>query len=260
MRRRWCGLLVIGLFLFAPAAPAAALPFVEIWGEARYWRPTLESAIVASAPGAPGTSVDPVTDLGVDEEQNAFEARAGVTLLGRHKFRIGYLPLSFDGDRTITQNFTFQGQNFAVNDRVITDLDVKILRAGYEFDFFKTPLGYLGILFEVHYFDGEARLRTTTAPIRDETVDFKVPVPVVGLAFRTYPTITRIVSLGAELVGVYAGSTGHYLDGEASITFSPWPFVELTGGYRVIDLEGEDGDDKLDLFLHGPFASLTIRF
>lgn len=260
MRRTCCGLLVTGLFLFAPVGPAAALPFVEVWGEARYWRPTLESAIVASAPGAPGTSVDPVTDLGVDEEQNAFEARAGVTLLGRHKFRIGYLPLSFDGDRTITQNFTFQGQNFAVNDRVITDLDVKILRAGYEFDFFKTPLGYLGILFEVHYFDGEARLRTTTAPIRDETVDFKVPVPVVGLAFRTYPTITRIVSLGAELVGVYAGSTGHYLDGEASITFSPWPFVELTGGYRVIDLEGEDGDDKLDLFLHGPFASLTIRF
>ncbi len=259
MRRTCCGLLVTGLFLFAPVGPAAALPFVEVWGEFRYWRPILESSIVASAPGLAGDPIDPVDTLGVDEEQNAFEGRVGLTLLGRHKFRIGYLPLSFDGDRTITQSFNFQGQTFTANDRVITDLDVKILRAGYEFDFFKTPLGYLGILFEVHYFDGEARLRDTTSG-QDEKVDFRVPVPVVGLAFRTYPTITRIVSLGAELVGVYAGSTGHYLDGEASITFSPWPFVELTGGYRVIDLEGEDGDDKLDLFLHGPFASLTIRF
>ena len=259
MRRTCCGLLVTGLFLFAPVGPAAALPFVEVWGEFRYWRPILESSIVASTGTSQGTPVDPVSDLGLDEEQNAFEGRVGLTLLGRHKFRIGYLPLSFDGDRTITQNITFQGQTFTASTRVLTDLDVKILRAGYEFDFFKTPLGFLGILFEVHYFDGEARLRSSTGT-PDEKVDFRVPVPVVGLAFRTYPTITRIVSLGAELVGVYAGSTGHYLDGEASITFSPWPFVELTGGYRVIDLEGEDGDDKLDFFLHGPFASLTIRF
>ncbi|HEV8664000.1 MAG TPA: hypothetical protein VGT06_12805 [Candidatus Methylomirabilis sp.] len=259
MRLRWCGLLVIGLFLFAPVSPAAALPFVEVWGEARYWRPILESVIVASAPGFPGTTVDPVTDLGVEEEQNAYEARAGLTLLGRHKFRIGYLPLSFDGDRTLTQNITFQGETFTATTRVLTDLDVKILRAGYQFDFFKTPLGYMGILFEVHYFDGEARLRDDTGG-QDEKVDFRVPVPVVGLAFRTYPTITRVVSVGAELVGVYAGSTGHYLDGEASITISPFPFVEITGGYRVIDLEGEDGDDSLDLFLHGPFASITLRF
>jgi hypothetical protein len=62
------------------------------------------------------------------------------------------------------------------------------------------------------------------------------------------------------VVGITAGDKGHYLDGEMSITLSPWPFVELTGGYRVIDLEGEEGNDKIDLFLHGPFASLTIRF
>lgn len=260
MRRRWCGLLVIGVFLFAPASPAAALPFVEVWGEARYWRPTLESVIVATLPGSPATTVDPVTDLGVEEEQNVFEGRVGLTLLGRHKFRIGYLPLSFDGDRTVTRNITFEGTTFTANvDRVLTDLDVKILRAGYEFDFFKTPLGYLGFLLEVHYFDGEARLRTVSSG-KDETVDFKVPVPVVGLAFRTYPTITRVVSVGAEVVGVYAGSTGHYLDGEASITISPFPFVEFTGGYRVIDLEGEEGDDSLDLSLHGPFATFTLRF
>lgn len=259
MRRTWCGLLVIGVFLFAPAPPAAALPFVEVWGEARYWRPTLESVIVASAPGSAGTTVDPVTDLGVEEEQNAYEARVGLTLLGRHKFRLGYLPLSFDGDRTITQNITFEGQTFSIGFRVLTDLDVKILRAGYEFDFFKTPVGYLGFLLEVHYFDGEARLRRDTGT-PDERVDFRVPVPVVGLAFRTYPTITRIVSVGAEVVGVYAGSTGHYLDGEASITISPFPFVEFTGGYRVIDLEGEEGDDSLDLSLHGPFATFTLRF
>jgi hypothetical protein len=90
-------------------------------------------------------------------------------------------------------------------------------------------------------------------------VDFRAPVPVVGLAFRAYP-ITRILSVGAEVVGISAGNSGHYIDGEASVTFTPFPFVELTGGYRVIDLHGEDGDDRIDLRLHGPFASLTLRF
>ncbi|MBI4413800.1 MAG: hypothetical protein HY576_05420 [candidate division NC10 bacterium] len=258
MRRTCCGLLVTGLFLFAPAAPAAALLFAEVWGEFRYWRPTLESEIVASVPGFPGTTVDPVSDLGLDEEQNAFEGRVGITLLGRHKFRIGYLPLSFDGDRMVTRDITFQGVTFTAGTRVLTDLDVKILRAGYEFDFFKTPVGYLGVLFEVHYFDGEARLRNT-AGTQDEKADFRVPFPVLGLAFRAYP-ITRILSVGAEVVGVTIGSKGHYLDGEASVTLSPWPFVEITGGYRVINLHGEDGDDELDLLLHGPFASLILRF
>ncbi|MGH7362300.1 MAG: hypothetical protein ACREJ7_07335 [Candidatus Methylomirabilales bacterium] len=258
MRRTCCGLLVTGLFLFAPAAPAAALPFVEVWGEARYWRPTLESEIVATAAGLQGTRVDAVDTLGVDEEQNVFEGRAGLTFFGRHKFRIGYLPLSFEGDRTITQDFNFGGVTFTASERVLTDLDVKILRGGYEFDFFKTPVGYLGILLEVHYFDGEAHLRTVSTG-KDETVDFRVPIPVIGLAFRAYP-ITRILSVGAEVVGITAGDKGHYLDGEMSITLSPWPFVELTAGYRVIDLEGEEGDDKIDLFLHGPFASFTVRF
>ena len=259
MRRTCCGLLVTGLFLFAPVGPAAALPFVEVWGEFRYWRPTLESEIVASSAALLGTTIDPVSDLGLDEEQNAFEGRVGLTLLGRHKFRIGYLPLSFDGDRVITRTITFQGQTFTANvDRVLTDLDVKILRAGYEFDFFKTPVGYLGVLLEVHYFDVQARLRTI-ASAKDESADFKFPFPVVGLAFRAYP-ITQILSVGAEVVGVTIGSRGHYLDGEASVTLSPWPFVELTGGYRVIDLHGEEGDDSFDLLLHGPFASLTVRF
>lgn len=258
MRRVWCGIFVTALFLFAPAAPAAALPFIEVWGEVRYWRPTLESEVAGSTAGLQGTTVDAVDTLGLDEEQNVFEGRAGIGFLGRHKLRLGYLPLSFDGDRTITQTFTFEGQTFTANDRVITDLDVKILRLGYEYDFFRTAVGYLGFLLEVHYFEGEARLRDVTAGF-DRTVDFNVPVPVIGLAFRAYP-ITRIISVGAELVGVSAGSKGHYLDGEASITLSPWPFVELTAGYRAIDLEFEDDDDRIDLFLHGPFAMFTVRF
>jgi len=258
MRRTYCGFWVTGLFLFATAAPAAALPFVEVWGEVRYWRPTLESTILASTGAVAGTTIDPVTDLGLDEEQNVPEGRAGITLLGRHKLRVGYLSLSFDGDRTLTQGITFQGVTFTAATRVLTDLDVKILRGGYEFDFFKTAIGYLGILLEVHYFDGEAHIRDTTG-LQDQRVDFQIPVPVVGLAFRAYP-ITRILSVGAEVVGVTAGSRGHYIDGEASVTFTPWPFVELTGGYRVLDLHGEDGDNQIDLRLHGPFASLTLRF
>ncbi len=258
MRRTCCGLLVIGLFLFATAEPAASARFVEVWGEFRYWRPTLESKIVASTAALFGTTLDPVSDLGLEEEQNAFEGRVGLTFFGRHKLRIGYLPLSFEGDRTITGSINFDGQTFSASTRVLTNLDLKILRGGYGFDFFKTPVTSLGILFEVHYFDGTARLRSSTGT-PDEEVEFRVPVPVLGLAFRAYP-ITRILSVGAEVVGVSFGSRGHYLDGEASLTFSPWPFVELTGGYRVIDLHGEEGDDTLDLRLHGPFASLTLRF
>ncbi len=258
MRRTCCGFWVTGLFLFATVAPAAALPFIEVWGEARYWRPTLESEIVASSAGFPGTTIDPVSDLALDKVQNVPEARAGITLLGRHKLRVGYLSLSFDGDRTLTQNITFQGQTFTATTRVLTDLDVKILRGGYQFDIFKTAIGHLGILLEVHYFDGEARIRDTSGA-QDQRVDFRAPVPVVGLAFRAYP-ITRILSVGAEVVGISAGNSGHYIDGEASVTFTPFPFVELTGGYRVIDLHGEDGDDRIDLRLHGPFASLTLRF
>jgi len=258
MRRTCCGFWVTGLFLFATAAPAAALPFVEVWGEARYWRPTLESEIVASSAALIGTTIDPVTDLALDKEQNAVEARAGITLPGRHKLRVGYLSLSFDGDRTLTRDITFQGVTFTATTRVLSNLDVKILRGGYQFDFFKTAIGSLGILLEVHYFDGEARIRDT-AGAQDQRATFQVPVPVVGLAFRAYP-ITRILSVGAEVVGVSVGSQGHYIDGEASVTFTPFPFVELTGGYRVIDLHGEEGDDRIDLRLHGPFAALTIRF
>lgn len=265
MRRKTAFFVAIGLVMMgAPAAMGQVIigshPLVE--GEVRYWLPTLDSTIKAEEVGV-GTEIDPVDDLGADENETFLEGRVTFQPFRKHKFRVGFVLLSYDGDKRVERTITFEGQDFTGGRKVTSSLDVQYIRAGYEYDFLKFLVGHVGIVLDIKYFDIEAQLKASPEPplfpdSLDKSESLQVPIPTIGLAVKFAPV--RYVSIAVEATGFSIGSAGTLIDGEASITVNPVKYVGISGGYRVFDLHVENGGDEVDFTLTGPFVTGILRF
>lgn len=246
-------LLVAGL-VFASALFASSRAEAVVDVEARYWFSDFDSTVQVTN-GAIGTEFDLVDDTGVDDKKNFAEGRIRLEF-GDHSLRYAYVPLKWDGSKTLNKSITFGGTTYAVSTPVESELKLDYHRLGYQYNFIDTLNNKLGVIFEVKYFDGEARLKATSSGI-DKAESFKVPLPTVGLAAQV--GLPFVFSVGAEVTGV--GYSGNYLvDGEAGVNIKPAPFVVITAGYRLLKLKIEQDDDKADVTVKGPFVQLRADF
>jgi len=223
--------------------------------EGRYWFSNLDSKVKVTDAGVIGTDIDVVNTLGVDDKKNFWEARVDLNL-GSHHLRYGYMPLSWDGQKTLTQSVNFNGKTYTANTKVDSSLDIVYQRIGYKYNIIDTLGNQLGIIIDVKLFDVEARLKDSTGAL-DKSYSVTAPVPTVGLGAQI--SLPFLFSIGAEVTGL-AYSGNHLIDGEAVINFNPVPFVAISGGYRMLDVKVEDGDDKVDFKLKGPFLMVNVGF
>ncbi len=232
--------------LFA-ASNASAVVDVE----GRYWLTSMDDEVQS---GVAGTKLNLVDDLGVGDNENFFDVRATLEL-GSHKLRYGYMPMSWDGTKTVSSPVTFGGSSFsgAVN----TKVDIAYHRLGYEYDIIDTLNNRLGVIFEIKYFDIDASL-TSPPPGPNETASIKAPVPTVGLAAQV--GLPFLLSVGGEVTGVSLGSAAWLVDAEAGVNFKPAPFVVVSGGYRFLNLHLDYDDNLADLSVSGPFVMVRADF
>ena len=249
MKRMMLAAVILAVSVFY-ALPAEAIVHVE----GRYWFTTLESNVKATDLGVIGSEINLVDTLGVDDKKNFWEARVDLNL-GSHHLRYGYMPLSWDGQKTITQSINFDGKTYSASARVDSNLDITYQRLGYRYNIIDTLGNQLGIILDIKLFDIEARLKTTGIP--DESYSVTAPIPTIGLGAQI--GLPFLFTVGAEVTGI-AYSGNHLIDGEAAINFNPIPFITISGGYRIFDLKVEDGDDKVDFSLKGPFLMVNAGF
>ncbi|GAB4368509.1 MAG: hypothetical protein Kow00128_13910 [Deltaproteobacteria bacterium] len=239
------------------AAPARALPGLEAGVRGSYWFPNLSAKIQTFDPPPVGTRFDAKDDLGVGDEN--FPSGEVFLRIGRFHLRAGYTPVSFDGNRTLTDNIVFNGQTFPVSQKVLSRLDVKMLDGEIQVDLFRPDLiaasFHLGLAARVKYLDGEVELRSATLT---ERKDFRAPIPMVGAA-AGLGFLENMVRADVRAAGIsYSGN--HLYEADAWISFVPFPFFRIQGGYRWIDLSVDEDDIVADLTLKGPYAGAQISF
>ena len=49
-------------------------------------------------------------------------------------------------------------------------------------------------------------------------------------------------------------------DGQAEISFTPFPFLDIHGGYRFLKIDVEEDDLKFDFENPGLYVALTVSF
>lgn len=222
--------------------------------EGRYWFSNLDSEIKYTEAGIMGTEINLIDDLGMDDSENFQEGR--ITLeMGNHKLRYAYTPLSWDGQKAITQSIEFGGKTYTATTQVDSSLDLKYHRLGYEYDFLDVLDNKIGVIFEIKYFDIDARLKATGI---DESTTAKAPIPTIGVTGQV--AIPFLFSVGGELSGITLGSRGYLFDGEVVVSYHPLPLITISGGYRILKMKLEEGDDKALFDLKGPFLVLRAGF
>ena len=173
--------------LLLPAAASAqfkATPFSDPATGERYhieaagalWNPPPAFEIQSESLGVLGTRINAVTDLGIQQKRIG-ELRFVVRPGRKHKFRINYLPMTYNAVSTVHRDFVFNGIRYGVNLPVTTDFSWKTWLLGYEYDFISRDRWFVGFVTQLKATDIQVNLQ---APIGTEFARAQAPIPNFG--------------------------------------------------------------------------------
>lgn len=247
MRKSWLLPAVFALSLFVYSSNAEAVLHVE----GRYWFTSLDAKVKSTETNLIGTEIDVVNTLGMEKSKNFLEGRVDFNL-GDHHLRYAYIPLSWKGDKTITQSVNFAGTTYSANAKVESKLDIIYQRVGYRYNIIDTLGNQLGIIFDVKLLDVKANLKTTGI---DKSYSVSAPIPTIGVGAQI--GLPYLFSIGGEITGIVYGDN-QLVDWEAAVNFNPIPFTTISGGYRTFTVNVKDKDNKVDFSLAGPYLMVSV--
>ncbi len=223
-----------------------------------FWNPDLEATISSEQLGIPGTEIDVKSDLGYTDEAIR-QFRLVLRPAKKHKFRIEYIPIKFEGDTILNRTIIFNGIEFNVGLPVQTQFEWDTWRLGYEYDFVYTDRVYAGFILEVRQTHAQLQL---DSPIDSEFSEARGPVPGIGGVVRVYPA--KNFSITGEIVGLKVPEIdeyeGSFIDFDIYGTFNFTNNFGVQGGYRALDASYVAKLDTGDLTLKGLYFTGVARF
>jgi hypothetical protein len=251
---------IVPLFLFTLSSTAFADELLSF--KAGYQLLSPKGSIAGTVKGT-GQKIDVRRDLDLDDS-GGLTGEVALSF-GKSRLAFNYLPISFSGTGTLKVEGTFNGQNFSINDRVESELDIALYDIGYSYflvkmDDLPTRL-QLGLELAVKIADAEVMLRNLGAGgnllVFEEKESALVPIPTVGMRGRV--ALADLLGLVGR-VGYMEYNSNHFFDAEAQVEFSPLPTVGLYAGYRYFDLKIDESDLIVETQFSGPFGGLMVRF
>ena len=194
--------------------------------------------------------------LGIEAKRlTDYRVRAG----GAHKFRFSYLPIAYDDSKVIQTSITFQGVTYPVTVPVTYELEWKLYRIGYEWDFVRFNYGFVGLVAEVKY---NKVLATLSAPsVGAEATEANVPVPTIGGIARGY--LGQYLSVTGEFTGLKLTRDefrGRFYDLDIYAQLNLVKQLAIQAGYRSLDVDYLADGDNGTLTFDGPYLGGVIRF
>jgi hypothetical protein len=272
VRRTACTRLTVTVFAVLAAASEASAQFrpppeaavgEDYHAEVSYgwWNADPSLIINSESLGIPGTDVDLVDDLGIEQKTLG---RFNVVLrpATKHKFRFEYLPVKYEASTTLQREFVFNGQRYRVGLPVNTEADYKTYRFGYEYDFLYRSRGFAGVLVDLKYTDVRVEL---TSPIANpEFTSAVAPVPTIGFVGRGY--LAKNLAVGGEVSffripgNISDTYDGEYTDFDIYGTLNFTNNVGATVGFRSIDVFYKRELDTGALKFTGLYIMGVLRF
>lgn len=228
-------------------------PFVfEV--RANYWFPTLSSDLKVDSGDLAGTNINVVRDMGFDEKKPFPAGQVTFRLADRHKLRLDYLNFSYSGDSVATSEIVFNGVTYSQSSRLKTNLELRSIRAGYEFDLGRDENGYFALRIGGDFLYANANIDTTEL---SNSASASAVAPVAGLTGRFF-LIPR-VSLTADVSGEWYDKSS-VLDGAIYADISPIRNLAVTVGWRTLRININVEDKISDTQWSGGFVGLALRF
>jgi hypothetical protein len=228
------------------------------------WNPTPEIFISSEGLGQLGDDIDFVNTFGLTKtkfKQLKLVLRPGT----KHKFRLEYTPIKYNGERAVPVSFVFNGQRYSIGVPVTSEVLWKAYRFGYEFDFIYKDRGFVGMLLEAKYTDISATLTANAVGISGtEFTHARGPVPAIGVIARGY--IVPNISITGEFSGLpeLGSDSGKFhakyydFDFYGTVNFND--NLGAQAGYRSFDVLYKVERDAGTMKLKGLYFGGVARF
>ena len=254
-RSQWTVLCALALLLFS-AMPVGAF---EIGARGYYWFPGFKADMKADSAGLSGTDINLKDNLDVGTE--AFPSVEVFGGLGRSHMGLTYTPIAYSGSKRLAIPINFAGKTFAAGTNVDTDLKLRMLDLEYRF----TALNMENILAgfsldaigQIKYIDGEAKIAAPTLGVEGKQ-SIQLPIPMVGVGAHI-GLLLDLLEARAKITGI--GYSGNYLyEALADLSLTPFPFLDIHAGYKVIQVHLDRNDLFLNANFAGPYLALTVSW
>ena len=231
----------------------------------RFWSPTPELSLSTDILANTGVgAVDFVQAFGLEKDR--FAEYAVTSKAGKHKFHYGSIPISYSKETVITRTIQFGGLTVPISVPASTEIDWRLRRYGYEWDFVSADRGYVGLLTDVK--DNKFSANITAGPYGSENADVRVWIPTVGIGARAYPH--RLISITGEFnveVTRFKGFDrlktdwdGHFADFDVYGTVNLGRNLALQVGYRSLRVDYTSDNDTVNMRLKGLYWGGNLRF
>ncbi len=226
------------------------------------WQPQPDIVVSSVSLDIIGSQISGRDDLGLEQKYLKYYNLI-VRPAKKHKFRFGYAPITYTASTVMKREIIFNGQKFAINVPVSTNVEWKTYRFGYEYDMIYRSRGFFGVILEGKYTDASV---TLSNPFTTEWAKVKAPIPTVGAIVRVYPVAD--ISLTAEGTGfklptsinALQGYDGEYLDARVYATVNFSDHFGIEGGYRWLTIKYRKDLDRGDLDFKAPYLMGVVRF
>ena len=247
-------MLVFGLLLGLLCIPLSVNAF-ELGVRGYYWLPELDGEVKVDESGITGTTIDFGDDLGMDDEEYPIvEAFVG---LGDHHISVSAMQVDYSGSKTLSTNIIFKGETFTTD--VASSLKYDMIDAEYQYDLIDLEnilAGFsIGVIGKVKWVDGEVEIKSAIETAKET---FTAPIPMVGAGVHV-GLIADLLEVRVKGTGIgYSGNMLYDVMGDISLT--PFPLVDIHGGYRIIHLDVDVDDVELKYDMSGPYVAVTVGF
>jgi hypothetical protein len=252
--------LLMGVILFAVAGTANFAQALELGVRGYYWFPAFSATQRVDTASIKGTEFDVKNALGVSNQYFwSGEIYGGI---GKHHLSAMYTPMKYTSDTTLTSAINFGGTNFTANTAVNYNLDFYMMDVKYLYDIINMEnilAGFsVGPMVQVKYVSGSTELKAPAIAGQDVKQSFSAPIPMVGLGAHI-GLIANILEARAQVTGMgYAGN--FVIEALADLSVTPFPFVDIHGGYKYVGLKVDRNNYYMDATFSGPYVALTVGF
>lgn len=257
-KRLW---IVLALLALTPAGARA----LEFGVQGAYWYPDFSADVSVDGGGSDGTEFSIKDDMDVDKE--GFPSLRAFVGLGSHHLSLAAMQIKYEGAAVQTKDINFGGIPINFGDYADFTLEYTMIDAEYRWDLIDLEnvlAGFsLGPVIGAKLFDGYAEVTATDfsaiPPTRQtKKEEFTAIAPLVGAAVHI-GILADLLEAQVSLKGIgYSGN--RLIDGAAEISFTPFPFLDIAAGYRIVELDIAYDDVALEMSQAGPYIALAVSF
>jgi hypothetical protein len=245
----------------APVSANTAGIGEKYWIEFTYtfWQPGLDGNITSDHLGVIGSRVDLTSDLSL-ESARFHDFRLVIHPGKQHRIKVQYTPVAFKGTGVLSRDITFAGIVYPIALPVESQLDWKVFRVGYEYDFFYKPRGFIGVLVSAGTTNLAARIDSI---IGSAEATGTAPIIEVGAAGRFYPIPHLAINVegsGMKLTNLEPDSLLKTLSLDFSATYNVTNNFGVSGGWRRLDTTLKIKGDSGEMDFKGLWIGGSIRY